>query len=128
MSDAALRQLAPDLAGALHPAGGGLPPALTTDDVARLDLARRSLSRWLPLVDRLPPAELLDRVLAESAYAMELAGPGLPQARENLKKIRGLVRRIQNRGYATLERLVDHFSQLVAGATSPTRSSTRWTP
>jgi ATP-dependent helicase/nuclease subunit A len=66
-------------------------------------------------VDRLPPAELLDRVLAESAYVMELSGAGLAQARENLKKIRGLVRRIQNRGYATLERLVEHFSQLVAG-------------
>jgi ATP-dependent exoDNAse (exonuclease V) beta subunit len=37
------------------------------------------------------------------------------QARENLKKIRGLVRRIQNRGYATLERLVAHFGQLAAG-------------
>jgi ATP-dependent helicase/nuclease subunit A len=46
---------------------------------------------------------------------MELAGRGLPQARENLKKLRGLVRRIQNRGYATLERIVEHFSELVAG-------------
>ena len=42
-------------------------------------------------------------------------GPGCAQARENLKKIRGLVRRIQNRGYATLGRLVDHFAELVAG-------------
>ncbi|MGE0463382.1 MAG: UvrD-helicase domain-containing protein [Vicinamibacterales bacterium] len=115
VSDEALKHLAPDLAGALHPEGRALPPALAAADAARLELARRSLAGWLPLVDRLPPAELLDRVLAESAYMMELAGPGLPQARENLKKIRGLVRRIQNRGYATLERLVDHFSQLVAG-------------
>ncbi|MCC7033555.1 MAG: UvrD-helicase domain-containing protein [Acidobacteria bacterium] len=115
VSDDALKQLAPDLAGALQPEGRELPTALAPDAAARLGLARRSLAGWLPLVDRLPPAELLDRVLAESAYVMELAGPGLPQARENLKKIRGLVRRIQNRGYATLERLVDHFSQLVAG-------------
>jgi len=115
VSDETLKHLAPDLAGALVPGGRELPPALASDDAARLELARRSLAGWLPLVDRLPPAELLDRVLAESAYMMELAGPGLPQARENLKKIRGLVRRIQNRGYATLERLVDHFSQLVAG-------------
>jgi ATP-dependent helicase/nuclease subunit A len=115
VSDEALKHLAPDLAGALRPAGPDLQPVLASDDAAKLVQARRGLAGWLPLVDRLPPAELLDRVLAESAYAMELAGPGLPQARENLKKIRGLVRRIQNRGYATLERLVEHFSQLVAG-------------
>ena len=115
VSDEALKHLAPDLPGALQPGGRDLPPMLARDDVERIDLARRGLAGWLPLVDRLPPAELLDRVLAESAYAMELSGPGLPQARENLKKIRGLVRRIQNRGYATLERLVEHFSQLVAG-------------
>ena len=42
-------------------------------------------------------------------------GPSYRQARENLKKIRSLVRRIQNRGYATLDRIVDHFAQLVAG-------------
>ena len=66
-------------------------------------------------MDRLPPSELLDRVLAESAYAAEIGGPAYRQARENLKKIRGLVRRLQNRGYATLGRIVDHLSQLVAG-------------
>ena len=60
-------------------------------------------------------AELIDRVLAESAYAIEIAGPGFAQARENLKKIRGLIRRIQNRGYATLSRLSDYFAGLVAG-------------
>ena len=85
------------------------------DDRARLELVRDSLAAWLPLVDRIPPAELLDQVLADSAYAAELAGPGMAQARENLKKIRGLVRRIQNRGYLTLERLVTHFARLVAG-------------
>ena len=45
----------------------------------------RSLAGWLPLVDRLPPAELLDRVLAEAAYtrgagrARAGAGPREPQ-------------------------------------------------
>ncbi len=115
VSDEALKRLAPDLAGALQPDGAPLPEALAPADRARLTLARRSLAQWRPLVDHLPPAELLDRVLADSAYAMEMSGPGLAQARENLKKIRGLVRRIQNRGYATLERLVEHFSQLLAG-------------
>ena len=115
VSDEGLKQLAPDLAGALDPNGPAFPEWLSPEDVARLSEARRSLAGWLPLVDRLPPAELLDRVLAEAAYTRELAGPGLAQARENLKKIRGLVRRIQNRGYATIERLVEHFSQLVSG-------------
>ena len=70
---------------------------------------------WIDLADQWPAAELIDRVLAESAYAVEIAGPGFAQARENLKKIRGLIRRIQNRGYATLGRLSDYFAGLVAG-------------
>ena len=115
VSDEALKHLSVDLPGALREDGPPLPAALDARDTARLQLARRSLTVWRPWVDLMPPAELVDRILAESAYAMELAGPGLAQARENLKKIRGLVRRIQNRGYATLERLVDHFSQLVSG-------------
>ncbi|HEX8029593.1 MAG TPA: 3'-5' exonuclease, partial [Vicinamibacterales bacterium] len=65
--------------------------------------------------DQIPPAELVDRVLAESAYAAEIGGAGFAQARENLKKIRGLIRRIQNRGYVTLGRLADYFDGLAAG-------------
>ena len=37
------------------------------------------------------------------------------QAWENVKKMRGLVRRIQNRGYATLPRLAEHLDALTAG-------------
>ena len=77
--------------------------------------SRESVGAWIDLADQVPPAELIDRVLAESAYAVEIAGPGFAQARENLKKIRGLIRRIQNRGYATLGRLSDYFAGLVAG-------------
>lgn len=116
LSDRALKALAPALAGALT--GAVAPPAierLEPDDRARLELARASAPAWLSLVDRVPPAELLDRLLSESAYAVETRGPGVAQARENLKKIRGLVRRIQNRGYATVARLVEYFSQMVAG-------------
>jgi ATP-dependent helicase/nuclease subunit A len=116
LSDEALKQLAPHLTASLV---AEQPPdtlaALASDDRRRLDLARRSVPRWLSLVDRVPPSELLDRVLGESAYAAEIAGTTSRQARENLKKIRGLVRRLHNRGYATLARIVDHFSQLVAG-------------
>ena len=42
-------------------------------------------------------------------------GPRRRQAWENLKKMRGLVRRIQNRGYATLARIADHLDVADAG-------------
>ena len=80
-----------------------------------LRLARTSFARWRALADRLPPAELVDQVLDESAYAYELRGRGHAQARENLKKLRGLVRRLQNRGYATLGRIAERVSQLMSG-------------
>jgi len=115
VSDEGLKRLAGDLTGALREDGPPLPDGLEATDAERIRLARRSLAEWRARVDLVPPAELLDRVLMESAYAQELGGRGLAQARENLKKIRGLVRRIQNRGYATLGRIVEHFSQLVAG-------------
>ena len=76
---------------------------------------RASVPGWIAQSDRVPPAELLDRVIAESAYEFELAGPRARQARENLKKIRALVRRIQNRGYTTLARVTEHLDRLSAG-------------
>jgi ATP-dependent helicase/nuclease subunit A len=63
----------------------------------------------------MPPAELLDLVLAESAYFVEMRGPRWPQARENLKKIRALIRRIQNRGFVTLGRIASHLDRLAVG-------------
>jgi ATP-dependent helicase/nuclease subunit A len=116
ITDEGLRRLAPRLADALRSAA--LPPAaasLDDDDRRALEQARASTTRWRGLVDRLPPAELFDLVLAESAYGVELRGPRLPQARENLKKMRALVRRIQNRGYATLGRIAAHLDRLSAG-------------
>jgi ATP-dependent helicase/nuclease subunit A len=115
LSDEALKLLAPGLASALT---GALPAAidrLRDDDRERLLLARESVGAWIAAADQVPPAEIVDRVLAESAYAVEIGGTGFPQARENLKKIRGLIRRIQNRGYTTLARLTDYFDGLAAG-------------
>jgi len=43
-------------------------------------------------------AELLDTVMREAAYACEIRGPRRRQARENLKKLRGMIRRAENRG------------------------------
>ena len=73
------------------------------------------MKRWLAIADRIPPAELLDRILDETAYAFELRGPRRRQAWENLKKVRGLVRRIQNSGYATLPRVAEHLMSLTGG-------------
>jgi ATP-dependent helicase/nuclease subunit A len=115
ISDEGLKHLAPNLACAITGPAPAAADQLAPDDRERLELARTSAPGWIDLADQLPPAELIDRVLAECAYAVELAGAGLAQERENLKKIRGLIRRIQNRGYATLGRLADYFAGLVAG-------------
>ncbi|MEO8255856.1 MAG: UvrD-helicase domain-containing protein [Acidobacteriota bacterium] len=124
LSDAAINRLAPDLAGAIldqpeadrSDAETGLAvEALTVEDRAVLSKLREVVPGWLRLVDRMKPAELLDTVLAETAYGMEIRGGRRLQARENLKKLRGLIRRIQNRGYATLARIADHFERLAIG-------------
>jgi ATP-dependent helicase/nuclease subunit A len=114
LSDEGLRRLAPDLAGALC---GSRPPIdrLDASDAGVLALAHGASTRWRRLADRLSPAELLDLALSESAYAYELRGRRHAQARENLKKMRGLVRRAQNSGYATLARIVDHLDRLAVG-------------
>ena len=141
LSDEGLAHLAPALAQAV--AGPcAADDRLSQDDQLTLSLLRPAARRWLELADRLPPAELLDRVLAETAYAWELGARGSAecevlrvsrsapdstaahgagsalrshQARENLKKVRGLVRRIQNRGYATLGRVSEYLDRLSAG-------------
>ena len=115
LSDEALKRLAPGLADALVGEVPAAMDALAEDDRDRLALARQSVGAWIAAADQVPPAELVDRVLAESAYAAEIGGSGFRQARENLKKIRGLIRRIQNRGYITLARLADYFDGLAAG-------------
>ena len=81
----------------------------------RLAQVRAWLADWLAMVDRFPPADVLDHVLAVSGYADVLAGPRLEQARENVKKLRGLARRVSNRGYATMARLADHIDRLATG-------------
>jgi ATP-dependent helicase/nuclease subunit A len=115
LSDPALQALAPDLSGAL---GASLRPDFDTlghEDRTVLERARASVARWLGVVDRLPPAEVLEMVLNETAYLFETRGPRVRQARENLKKIRAMIRRLQNRGYATMARVAEHLERLTAG-------------
>ena len=123
ISDAAVARLAPAVAAAIigepacpEPPKG--PPARETlgeEDRQVLDRLRAAVPRWLSWVDRLSPSELIDAVLRETAYAYELGGSRRLQARENLKKLGGLIRRAQNRGYATLARIADHLEQLAVG-------------
>lgn len=116
LSDGALSRLAPDLAEALiAERPPSVLPALTEEDQRMLGIVREAIPRWLSWVDRLAPAALLGRLLADTALAYELQGPRYRQARENLKKLRAMVRRHQNRGYATLERVVEHIERLAVG-------------
>ncbi len=113
LTDRALAELAGHLAESVRPAG----PESLLDRLDPLDRdlllrLRAGVPGWLAAVDRVPPADLFDRVLADCAYAFELGGPRLVQARENLKKLRGLVRRVQNRGFATMARVAEHVDRL----------------
>jgi ATP-dependent exoDNAse (exonuclease V) beta subunit len=53
--------------------------------------------------------------MQECAYAYEIRGTRRPQARENLKKLRAMIRRAENRGYQTLARIADHLERLAIG-------------
>ena len=127
LSDPGVARLGPDLAdailgsiaipGSVVSGFSRTGPASGLDDEDARVLGRLSAAvpRWLAWVDRLAPSELLSRVLAETAYASELRGPRYFQARENLKKLRGMIRRLQNRGYATLARIAEHLDRLAIG-------------
>lgn len=116
VSDAGLARLAPDLAGALSdPAPPRAARDLDEEDARVLAQSRASVREWLDRADRVPPADLLDQILDESAYAYELRGPRSAQAWANVKKLRAVVRRIQNRGYATLGRLARYLDSLRTG-------------
>lgn len=114
LSDAAIASLAPNIALAII---DGLPEGVSLDEADARVLAHlhAQLPLWLHRVDRVPPADLLEEIAPALAYAYEIRGARRQQARENLKKMRGLVRRIQNRGYATLGRIADHIDALSAG-------------
>jgi len=114
LSDAALAALAPQLSEAVT---GAAAPAVDLADTDRqlLMCARQGVARWLSLADRISAGELIDLVMRESAYVVETAGRRAHQARENVKKVRALVRRVENRGYATIGRLAEYFETLRAG-------------
>ena len=116
LSDAAIARLGPKLAAAVtDPGRPDRFAELDAEDRRVLDHVRAHVGGWLARVDRVPPADLIEHVLSTTAYAFELRGPRRQQAWENLKKMRGLIRRIQNRGYATFTRIADHIDSLTPG-------------
>jgi ATP-dependent helicase/nuclease subunit A len=116
VSEPALVLLSAKLAGTLIDRE---PPAelerLEAEDRAVLERVRDAIPRWLEMVDRVTPSELVDAILRETAYAYETRGPRRAQARENLKKLRALIRKIENRGYATLSRIAEFLDELAVG-------------
>jgi ATP-dependent helicase/nuclease subunit A len=116
LSDGALARLAPGIAGALTaPEPPEAAETFSTGDRLVLDMLRQAVPRWLSSVDRLTPLELLNSILAETAYLYEIRGRGRAQAYENLKKLRSIVARFQNRGYATMARVAEHLDLLAVG-------------
>ena len=116
LSDQALADLAATgLSRALVEPASEPPASFNTLDAGLLGRARVDVAQWLALSQRVPPGELLDVILRDAAYVFELRGRRLGQARENLKKVRALVRRVENRGYATIDRLASYFETLRAG-------------
>jgi ATP-dependent helicase/nuclease subunit A len=116
LSDAAVIALGTNLAGALVDADrpGGMA-RMDEEDREVLERVRRAVPRWLATVDRVTPSELLDGILRETAYPYETRGPRRAQARENLKKLRALIRKVENRGYATLSRIAEFLDDLAVG-------------
>lgn len=114
LSDAGLAAIAPAFAASLERRP---PDEVTLSDLDRalLTQVRTSLARWRRMADRVAPSELVDRVIAESAFLCEARGRRLSQARENVKKVRALIRRVESRGYATLDQLATYFDTLSAG-------------
>ena len=94
------------------------PVVLEGIDRELLEAARADVKRWTTLQSRLTPSELVDTVLRESAYLFELRGWRRDQARENVKKLRALIRRVENRGYATIGRIAAYLETLRAGEES----------
>jgi len=115
LSDAAVARLGPDLADSILSTTELAPASLDAEDARVLRCLRVSVRSWLTRVDRETPSELLDAILAEAAYPLEMEGLRWRQARENLKKLRAMIRRIQNRGYTTLARIADHLDELAVG-------------
>jgi ATP-dependent helicase/nuclease subunit A len=95
-----------DLIAGFEP--GDLHPALSAEDRARVTRARDLFHAWRKLRDRVPLADLIDRVLAESGHEATLIaeGPLGPRRRANLRKLVALARGYDRQGGWALSDLV----------------------
>ena len=109
----ALARLAPRLAEALiGPRAGRVARAASRRRPAGADRLRAAVPRWLR-VGRSADAGGAARPRSgrDGVRLRNRGASGGRQARENLKKLRGMVGRFQNRGYATLARVADHLDR-----------------
>jgi len=90
---------------------------LTEDDRNAVLRAGARVPRWVALVDRMPPADLLTHILDDADYAAWFRDD--EQSFQNLKKVLGMVRRAENRGYLTLSRLADYLASASTEEESP---------
>ena len=116
LSDEGLKRLSPRISQVLL--GGEFSDScgqLSNEDQRVFSRLKASLKGWLSLIDLVPPSDLLDLVLSETAYEYELNVSGSSQARENVKKFSALIRRIQNRGFSTMSKIAEHVDRLSSG-------------
>ncbi len=90
---------------------------LSEEDRRAVLRAKTCVPRWVALVDRTAPADLLTHILDDADYAAWFEGD--EQSWENLKKVLGMVRRAENRGYLTLSRLTDYLASASTEEESP---------
>ena len=86
-----------------------LPDSLTAADQTIIGQTLPRLAAWRSMTDRIPPSDLLQRIIEETDYAAHFTGRGGIQGWENLKKVLELLRRAQNRGYMTFGHLAEYL-------------------
>jgi ATP-dependent helicase/nuclease subunit A len=94
-------------------------------DRPRADRARRLLDRWRDGKDRLPIADLVERILTESGYEPALIGEFLgDRKRANARKLVQMARRFDEQGGFTLADFVARLRADLRGATKETQAAT----
>lgn len=95
-----------------------LPRTISPEDQAIITNILPKVPKWLDIADRIPPSDLLQRIIEETDYAACFSGRNGIQGWENLKKVLERIRRAQNRGYMTFARLTEYVDHASAGEES----------
>lgn len=76
--------------------------------------AVRRLASWLLSARRVPPADLLRRIVAESEISLVFGGmPGGEQAAANVEKVTAILREMEQSGRGTLDEVVAELGQCI---------------